>query len=382
MKVLLSLFLIVLTILCFSDCGRNKKSVSDLSISLVDSIADSPIPSLPPLEEGVSEAVDKDFGALIKLEGQPLTLKEIIKPNQLLVKDKYLITNNQRSDSIFMIFELPDLKCVASFGIKGTGPGEFNLPRIIETAEDSILFYVYEYTNEKIYKIRKNDLTINYYLTLPRDENEFGGKQLYFLNDGEAVYATSEARSRLIKRYIRDSVPQIKAINNLAIPEIKNGSWTTYIGDFGGSIENSRMVFAYKYYKRLKIIDMETMKERSVVYKAEELAEGQGDIGNLGPSNVTHFWGMSPCREFFYMLYSGRSPVDVQRDNRSGKKYIFMEKYDWNGNPVTRYELDDWGYFCVDESNNTLYLASTISIHSLLRYDISGAFRTSLQSAN
>lgn len=63
-------------------------------------------------------------------------------------------------------------------------------------------------------------------------------------------------------------------------------------------------------------------------------------------TNITHFWGMSPNDENFWMLYSGRTPVDVQRDNRNNKKFIFVEKYDWNSNPVKRYKLDDWGYFC------------------------------------
>jgi hypothetical protein len=80
---------------------------------------------------------------------------------------------------------------------------------------------------------------------------------------------------------------------------------------------------------------------------------------------------MSPNDEYFWMLYSGRTPVDVKRDNENKKKYIFVEKYDWNGNPVKRYKLDDWGYFCVDEKENTIYLASTASIHSLLKYEIS-----------
>lgn len=46
------------------------------------------------------------------------------------------MTNNQRNDSVFMIFTLSDLKCIAAFGIKGRGPDEFSFPGIIETVED------------------------------------------------------------------------------------------------------------------------------------------------------------------------------------------------------------------------------------------------------
>jgi hypothetical protein len=80
---------------------------------------------------------------------------------------------------------------------------------------------------------------------------------------------------------------------------------------------------------------------------------------------------MSSGDRHFWMAYSGRTPVDVQQANRSNNKFIYIEKYDWNGNPVKRYRLDDWGYFCVDEKNETLYLSSTAGIFSILKYDLS-----------
>ena len=104
--------------------------------------------------------------------------------------------------------------------------------------------------------------------------------------------------------------------------------------------------------------------------RLKNLEKGLNDIATLEPTNITHYWGMSANDEYFWMLYSGRTPVDVQRDNRNNKKFIFVEKFDWNGNPVKRYKLDDWGYFCVDKKNELLYLASTASIYSLIRYDL------------
>ena len=58
------------------------------------------------------------------------------------------------------------------------------------------------------------------------------------------------------------------------------------------------------------------------------------------------------------------------RDNKLKKKYIFVEQYDWNGNPIKRYKLDDWGYFCVDENNSKIYLVSTVKPYSLIMYNL------------
>ena len=345
----------------------NEKSSSDSSF-VNDTSARMPI--LPELKSEEVHLTEKAFGSTIDLTGTPLNFKEIIKPSQLLVKNKYLVTKNARKDSLFMIFELPDLKCVSAFGVMGRGPDEFVYPpELVETEEDSILFYIYEINTEKIYKVNLKSLKPEYYLTLPKHNKGFDSKQIFFTNNKNAIYVSNTSKSKMIYTFNKDSLQQGKELLDLAIPGIK-GSWTTYIGDFGVNMYYGRIAYAYKYFKRIRILDINSMTERHIVFDAEELTEGQNDIATLEPTNITHFWGMSPKKEAFWMLYSGRTPIDVQSANRNNNKYIFVEKYDWNGNPLKRYRLDDWGYFCMDNQNRTIYLASTASINSMLKYDI------------
>jgi len=326
-------------------------------------------PVIPPLEAGDINVTDDAFGTTIKLTGEPLNIKENIKPEQLFVKDKYLITNNQRNDSVFMVFELPAMKCIAAFGIKGNGPDEFGFPRIVETVEDSILFYIYEMNNEKVYKVSLKHLYPEYYITLSKKSRSFDEKQIVFISNKTAYYAATASKGKIIYSFYKDSLPQDKSIKDLKIPGVK-GSWTTLIGDFGINSNYGRIAYAYKYFKRLMILDLKTMSERNIIFEAKELKKGLNDIATLEPTNITHYWGMSANDDYFWMLYSGRTPVDVYNDNRNKNKYIFVEKFDWNGNPVKRFRLDDWGFFCVDKKNETLYLASTASVYSLLKYNI------------
>jgi hypothetical protein len=324
---------------------------------------------LPPLEAGEFNLTDDAFGETVNLYGEPLRIKENTKPEQIIVKDRYLITNNQRKDSVFMIFELPNMKCVKAFGIKGNGPDEFVFPRIVETAEDSILFYIYEPMNEKIYKVTRNKFEPEYYLTLQKQNRSFDDKQIVFIDNKNAFYSASTAKGKMVFSFQIDSLPQERGIKDLKISGVK-GSWATLIGDFGVNIDKERFAYAYKYFKRLRIIDLGTMAERDIIFKAKALENGLNDVATLEPTNITHFWGMSANDDYFWMLYSGRTPVDVMRDNQNKKKYIFVEKYDWNGNPVKRYKLDDWGYFCIDKMNKTLFLASTAGINSILKYKL------------
>jgi hypothetical protein len=364
--------LLIQTLLIFAcgNHGRNVKNPSSDSVSVsgIEKLQNKPV--LSPLEPGDIRITEDSFGTIINLTGEPLKIKENTKPEQLLLKDKYLITNNQRNDSVFMIFELPDFKCIAAFGVKGKGPGEFSFPRIVETDEDSVLFYIYELINEKVFKVTLKHLKPEYYLTLPKQNRSFADKQIVFINNATAYYSSSTAKGKEIYFYNRDSIPQAKTYKDLAIPGIK-GSWTTLIGDFGINTKSGRIAYAYKYFKRIKIIDLQTIKERNIVFEARNLEKGLNDIATLEPTNITHYWGMSANDDYFWMLYSGRTPVDVYRDNQNKNKYIYVEKFDWNGNPVKKFKLDDWGYFCVDKKNEFLYLASTAGVNSLLRYNIS-----------
>jgi hypothetical protein len=208
-----------------------------------------------------------------------------------------------------------------------------------------------------------------YYITLPKQKRSLSDKQIAFYDYNSAYYSASTENDRMIYYFNKDSIPQEKLLKVLAIPG-KKGSWTTVLGDFGINKYYGRIAYAYKYFKRLKIIDIKTLRERNIIFEARELAKGLDDVATNEPTNITHFWGMSAKENYFWMLYSGRTPIDVQRDNQLKRKYLFVEKYDWNGNPVKRYKLDDWGYFCVDEKNNAIYIASTATINSIVKYNL------------
>jgi TolB-like 6-blade propeller-like len=368
--IILSFILIVILSGC-GNKGANIKNSKFGSIPVASAQIGENRPALAPLPEGEIHMTDAAFGETINLTGKPVNIKENIKPEQLFVKENYLITNNQRKDSVFMIFEIPSMKCVAAFGERGNGPNEFGFPRIVETVEDSILFYIYD-NNEKVYKVSIKNLYPKYYITLSKKSRSLDEKQIVFINNKTAYFSATASKSKMIYYFNKDSIPQDKSIIDLAIHGIK-GSWTTLIGDFGINTNCGRIAYAYKYFKRLRIIDINSLKARNIIFEAKNIEKGLNDIATLEPTNITHFWGMSANNEYFWMLYSGRTPVDVYNDNRNKKKYIFVEKFDWNGNPVRRYKLDDWGFFCVDKKNETLYLASTASIYSLIRYDLAAS---------
>jgi hypothetical protein len=69
-------------------------------------------------------------------------------------------------------------------------------------------------------------------------------------------------------------------------------------------------------------------------------------------------------------LYSGRKPVDVGKEHNAENWYIFVEQYDWNGNPIHKYRLDRWGFFTVDEKRGHIILASTDDDEPFFVFDL------------
>jgi hypothetical protein len=187
----------------------------------------------------------------------------------------------------------------------------------------------------------------------------FSDKAIVNIAPDDFLYVETSSTGKSIFRTSRigDSIVT-KDIYNLGLNP-KRKSWTTYIGDFVVNPKQNRMAYAYKYFKIIKFMDLDAQTIRTINFEKVEFDESTNYVLDGLDKNVTHYWGACAGDDYVYFLYSGRTPYEVGRE--AGKKlhYIFVEQYDWNGNPIHKYKLDHWGYFTVDDKNKKIYLAST-----------------------
>jgi hypothetical protein len=208
-------------------------------------------------------------------------------------------------------------------------------------------------------------------VVLQKGERRFSDKQLYGFSSNDFVYVESVKKGKAMFHFVleNDSM-NTTFLKNLAFSD-KYKNWAAYIGDFGASRNNKRLVYAYKYFKRLIFFDIEN-KTAKVVSFDVPVKTGKGNaVSMMSPSNITYYWGMSVTDKYVYVLYSGRSPLEVTKELRESSGYIYVEQFDWNGNPISKYKLDNWGYFCVNEKGNTIYLASTTDEPPFISYKLS-----------
>jgi hypothetical protein len=348
---------------CCLSCVNRGKPAANSAVS-----ADTT--TILPLEAGEVYYKNKEpFGDVVNLAGvQLIDETAIFKPreSELLIKDDILVVKNL-GDRPLLQFSLPGGKFVkygrASYG---QGPDEFVYPHLVPAAADTaILCYLFESTNQKLYQYHKSgDVTLYPFSFSPMGKRKFfSDKEIISLNPCDFIYveATSTGKSIFRTTAEGDSV-RVKEIYNLGLdPNIKSGF--SYIGDFVVNAKQNRMAYAYKYFKIIKFMDLDAQTVKTVNFEKEEFDEGTLHIADGLDNNVTHYWGACAGEQYVYFMYSGRSPIaidrEMQRQKEKYKPYIYMEQYDWNGNPVRKYKLDHWGYFTVDEPNGKLYLLST-----------------------
>ncbi|MDD4514056.1 BF3164 family lipoprotein [Massilibacteroides sp.] len=345
--------------LLFSCTSKTTKQTPVLALEDSAAIVEEPEIPLPELEEGEVYYKNKDpFNGVVDLTGTQMVADTVIfklGETEMLIKDNRLIMKNINAP--IRVFQLPDLKFIGERGTVGNGPNEFLAYSLILSCDDDVLSYVYN--KGYIYKITTDDeLVFNRYKFTDKIK-QFDEKQMAETKKDNFVYIENSKTGKSIFHVNFENDTAVhKEILSLALTS-RMKSWVPYIGDFVVNPQRNRMAYAYKYFKIIKFMDLEAKTIRTINFEKEKFDEGTLYKLDGMDQNTTHYWGACAGKDYVYFLYSGRTPSDVWKEGQKGLHYIFVEQYDWNGNPIKKYKLDQWGRFTVDEKDQKIYLAST-----------------------
>lgn len=360
-----SSFLLLIGLITISSCqsksGKSSSSSENDSISTTEIVQSKDLPSLTAGDVNFTEA---DFGEIIELQGTQKILDDAplfkLSETQALIKDNYFIIQNHSGNEngkIIQVFSYPDLKFLFDLGERGDAPEQFLFPHLSPTFEDGKLGYLYDAEKEKLVEITSQGESILHSVKFRKEPKAVSNEKQMFITDNKTYYySTSIRQGQAIFRAVekKDSI-ETALLHNLAFsPKHKN--WTAYIGDFCINPACNRMVYAYKYFKRICVMDMEAQTVRNICFDKEGV-QAANDIITLGPDNVTYYWGISSTNDYFFLTYSGRTPIEVVKETDGKDGYIFVEQFDWNGNPIAKYKLDRWGRTICDGKNIYLFSA-------------------------
>lgn len=353
--------IILITIsIVLSACNhsRSKNSQVDNTGIQADTIVVAEV--LSPLEEGSVSLSDDCFGKVIELSGQQKVMEDVIfklSEPEIIIKKNHLVMQNLRgNDNMHMLFSFPGLNLIKEFNKTGNGPDEFMYPHLVPTGESDKIAYVFETTKQKLYSIDTAGVTTLVPVTFRKEQKAVrSDKQFVIPAKDNYYYVEVIPRGKAIFHATKtgQDTLQTEQLYNLSFSD-KHKSWAAYEGDFGVNESGTRAVYAYKYFKRIVFLDTETKAAKILDFEKEGVKQGN-DVVTLGPDNVTYYWGISTTPKYVYLTYSGRTPIQVMNESSKGDGYIFVEQFDWNGNPVRKYRLDHWGKQFVDPADSKIY---------------------------
>ena len=359
-------FALVAVIIALS-CNSGKKQTDPQSTAQESTQVEQP--ELPPLEAGVVEYKDESmFGDIIELEGRQFVPDSFIfRPRnaKVVVKGKYLVMRvDVFSQDLhpFIIFDYPAMTYVTEAGKYGNGPDEFIFGDIIPTTDPNCLCYLMEITRDKLYKLTRKGEIVPYPYSFKSSTSKENFKEyIHNIGKDDFIYTDKSKSGRSIFRSYPEGDSIIcKELCSLQVdPELK--SPFAYMGYFAVNPEKNRMAFAYKYYKKLKFMTMDASVIKDIDYDRQKFDEKTLHKVDGLDYNLTHYWGISGCDDYVYLVYSGRTPREVTAEWNEDNVYIYVEQYDWNGNPIRKYRLKDFfGYIYVDEGRGTILGVSTV----------------------
>lgn len=131
-------------------------------------------------------------------------------------------------------------------------------------------------------------------------------------------------------------------------------SFVPYPGAFSVRPDRKRGVYAYYYYPVVRILDLEKGGMKTVRQEGKGFDFNTLEKADCGRYNANYCLGCYAGEKYIYVLQAAGSLYD-QLDKGSP---VYVEQYDWEGNPIQKMKLDKAGHaFCVDEEHGRIYLA-------------------------
>lgn len=348
--------------------GKNTTSVvENQEIAVADSVVEEKITELPPLEEGEIFLKDKEpFGEVVELQGNHIVEPDtfIFKPTSpnMVIKDSLMIMQSRNAP--FYIFRYPEFTYMKTVGMTGNGPDEFIAPYVISSLNPAYLCYLFERAKGMLYGLDRN-FKMHFIQKIHTSKSMWDYmSHIYAIGENSFVYPKGRKIYRVDLE--KDSV-RTEELKRLNLKQTKMPS----TGCLGVNPVRNRMVYAYKYAKIVKFMELDGSAERILNFQQSSFDEGTLHVADGLDANITYYMQVLPTRDYVYITYSGRTPYVVAAETSKGNRYMYIEKYDWNGNPVKKYKLNDFCVYTVlDEKTNRLVLATYYHDDPLVVYQL------------
>ncbi|MGV8096475.1 MAG: BF3164 family lipoprotein [Mangrovibacterium sp.] len=287
-------------------------------------------------KENIQSISEEDFKEYIQLREERKVTKEILNVRNFFVQDSFLIINNSRQDSLFMVFDLSTFKCLHSWGRRGHGPNEHSLfTHTIKLSSDS--FQIADFSRYRIdtYSLPKFNLVSGNKVVNERNVRALRHIPQKLLSDGYYYYYDYFVSHELFLAKWQNGKAPEEIYNFETYKELFKSS-TSYWGCLGLNKERNRIVYAYRYLRRFDLLDLNGNYIKTVEINPYPTIHERGK--NLDREKSTMcYMVVRTSKNSFFVYYIGYSVNELE--DKGSRIATYIEEFDWDGNPINRYKL-------------------------------------------
>ncbi len=304
----------------------------------------------------VSSCIESDrimhyaqFEHTINLKSDRIQVPSVLLyPRSLVLCDSNLVVFNEKMDTMFQCFHLPDLTFQYGFGTQGQGPGDFFLPSISPVEHKKNGFVMLDGINLKHISVEKDKAivqtsTLNYGFNCFNDLISISDSSYCcnggFENEKEFRFLYPDGNHESWGEY-----PETEERFGSVL-----GRNQAYIKTTVAKPDKSCFVSFYQHIRRFRIYGKDGELKRDVILDilpGQERPEVDDYLRFIHPISVY------ATDSYIYTLNLDMTTEEIENRKTTPNIQVF----DWEGKPLTQYKLDCFiNTFVVAEVANKIY---------------------------
>lgn len=272
----------------------------------------------------------------------------LLYPRSVFLCNNSLVVFNEKIDTMFQVFHLPEMAYQCSFGMRGEGPNDFNLPAIKAVSYEKDGFTMADVT--KLKHIRFDGVNFSVQAEfLPYKFDYFNGltkltDSLYccdgdFEEDKEFMFLYSKGNVELWGDY-PENIDRLKSVLN------RNQAYSKIMV---AKPDGTKFGVFYQSVRRYRIFDVKGNLEQDAIL---DIVPGEEVPNAEAAKRYIHTIAAYATNQYIYALNLDMTAEEIGERKRTPSIQVFT----WDGKPVAQLVLDCFiSAFTVDENRSKIY---------------------------
>ena len=272
---------------------------------------------------------DEDFKESIKLH-RSANIDVFGNIKKFCVVDSFLLVNLSQDESIFCLYNTNSLSMIKSWGNIGRAGNEYLFPIVIKYDDDRFVIWEKSYKRMEFYNVHNLDNTDIV------ETKEITDMPNLVSHAGDNIFVYERLYPReisLFRWHLGEDPLMITTLKDYATL-FKDSN--VYAGFLETDENRDRIVYAFQFIDGFDILDMNGDLIKKVRRKNSPGPSLNHNGGIDGFVSNTYCFGLQKGKNSFFLYRVGFSGTEWIEDM---KRVTYLEEFDWDGNPLRRYEL-------------------------------------------